>query len=325
MKKNKYLYISIFIIINFLISCDTKIIKTFNLLENYDSTPPKLKYIESESPYCISIVFDEELNSKKKTKLYVDNQIQTNFNIEKNIVTYFQKDKLIPGEKHTLKIKVEDLRGNSTYIESFVYTKNNNLAKVLISEVSTKGTSSNCDKVEIVVTKSGSLAGIVLSDGFNTNYNDRFIFPEIWANEGEFYVVSFKENSNTDFFVSENKAGLSSNNGCIILLESPSYNSKVLDCLIYSNKVSENCEGFANETTLNNAKILANIGMWENTFPLSDNAVDSTHVTSTRTINRKYTNNSFYIDTDTYSDFYTTITKGNSFGKTNNLEEYLIE
>ncbi|MGD1822078.1 MAG: hypothetical protein ACPKM0_04855 [Pleomorphochaeta sp.] len=325
MKKIKYLCIFLSISIILLISCDSKIIQTFNLLENYDSTPPKLKYIESNSPYSIEILFDEALANKTSSSFYLDKLKKTNYKINKNKLTYFQQDELIPGEKHNLVIKVEDLNGNSTQVESEVYTKNTNLAEVLISEVSTKGTSSNCDKVELVVTKSGSIAGIVVSDGFNQNYEDRCILPNILVNEGDFIVISFKDNKNEDYLISENKNGLSSNNGCLLVLDSPSFNAKVLDCIIYSNKTSENCEGFANEKTLEIAKTLSSIGMWENSYPLSNEAIDTTYETSTRTINRRVINNYFFVDTDSKNDFYITVTKGNSFGSINNENEYLID
>jgi len=320
MKKKKYLYIIASVFILLIVSCESKIIKTFNLLENLDSIPPKLKYIESNSPYSIEIEFDERLNLKEKTHLIIDN-----YKVNKNKITYYQNEKMIPGEKHYIKLKVEDLNGNSTFIESFVFTKNTDMADILISEVSTKGTSKNCDKVEIVVTKSGSLAGIVVSDGFNNNYNDRCVLPDVYANEGDFYVISFKNQEDDDMFISENKKGLSSNNGCVLLLDSPSYNAKVIDCIIYSNKKSENCEGFASEKTLETAKSLSNIGLWEKAYPLSETAINSTYETSTRTINRKYIKDYFFIDSNSNNDFYITVTRGDTFGYINTKDEYLID
>lgn len=303
------------------ISCESRLINTFNLIGEIDSTPPKLEYIESNTPYSVEIVFDEILNDKSTVELIFNNEQVSNYSVRKNVITYYLKDPLTPGVKNTIEIKVEDLNGNSTLVNSFVYTKNNEMANVLISEVSTKGTSKKCDKVELVVTKSGSLAGIVIADGFNDNYSDRCILPDVYAYEGEFIVISF-QNVETDCYISENKAGLSSNNGCVLVLNSPSYNSEVMDCLIYSNQKSENSEGFANENTLKTAKKLANLGMWENTYPLSNAAVDSSFETSTRTINRRFKDNLYFIDTNTNEDFYITVTGGDSFGKMNNEEEY---
>ncbi len=320
MKKMKILYL-IIIIICIGASCESRILKSFDLIMAIDSIPPKLEYIESPSPYCVKIIFNETLNSRDKIKLNFDGVDVSNYSVKSNTVTYFLKDPLECGIKYLIKIKVEDLNRNSTYIESFVYTKNNNRANVLISEVSTKGTAKNCDKVELIVTKSGSLASIVVSDGFNDNFEDRCVLPDIYVNEGEYIVISFKEEEE-DCFISENKKGLSSNNGCILILDTPSYNSNVIDCLVYSNKISENSEGFANEKTLSIAKTLVSIGMWENTFPLALGAVDSTNETSTRTINRLLKDNSYFQDTNTYEDFYITVTSGDSFGSKNNLNIY---
>ncbi len=324
MKKNKYLYIILSIYILFLTSCDSKFVDTFNLLENVDYQPPKLIYIESASHYSIEVVFNETLAAKNTSSFILDNQIKTNYKINDKSLTYFQREELIPGEKHEVKVKVEDLNGNSTEIESFVYTKNTNPAKLLISEISTKGTSTNCDKVELVAINRGSVAGFVISDGFNDNYKDRCILPDIYVNEGDFIVISFKNNEK-DYLLSENQEGLSSNNGCLLVLENPSYNASVMDAVIYSNKTSELSQGFANENTLDIAKKLVSLGMWETSYPLAQSAVDTTHETSTRTINRKFINNFFFVDTNSKDDFYTTITKGETFGFINNTEQYLVD
>lgn len=321
MLKKIFLHILTILLLCSCTACESQIVQSFNLVSYIDSTPPKLKYIESTSPYSVEIVFDEILNDRKSVKLKFNNQNITNFSIKQNTVTYFRKDPLIPGEKNEIVIYVEDLNGNSTLVESYVYTKNNSMADVLISEISTKGTTKKCDKVELAVTKSGSLAGIVISDGFNQDYSDRCILPDVYAHEGEFIVISFK-NEDPDCYISENKAGLNSNNGCVLVLESPSYNAKILDCIVYSNQKSENCEGFASEKTLSTAKLLANLGMWENMYPLSLAAVDSTLETSTRTINRKSNDKFYFIDTNTSEDFYITVSGGNSFGGENNPEEY---
>jgi hypothetical protein len=318
---NKKSIFYLLLILCLCIACESRIQQSFNLISNIDSTPPKLNYIESQSPYSVEIVFDEILSDRDKIELTFNNEKISNFSVKTNIVKIFRKQALIAGNKYSIKIKVEDLNGNSTFLESFVYTKNNNMADVLISEISTKGTTKNCDKVELVVTKSGSLAGIVVSDGFNDNYEDRCTLPDIYVNEGEFIVISFKD-SNEESFKSENKKGLSSNNGCVLVLDNPSYNAKILDCIIYSNNKSENSEGFASNKTLLTAKTLVSLGQWENTYPLASAAVDTTCETSTRTINRKYSNNYYFVDTDSCEDFYVTVTSGDSFGYENNLEVY---
>ena len=65
--------------------------------------------------------------------------------------------------------------------------------------------------------------------------------------------------------------------------------------------------------------------MWETSYPLSDSAVDTTYETSTRTINRKFINNFFFIDSNSNEDFYITVTKGATFGDMNNTEQYLVD
>ncbi len=78
--------------------------------------------------------------------------------------------------------------------------KNNNKARILITEISTKGTNKYCDRVEFIVTKKGNLAGLTIADGFFSNYTDRCVLPNLEVTQGDIFVVAFQKNNTSNFF-----------------------------------------------------------------------------------------------------------------------------
>jgi hypothetical protein len=248
--------------------------------------------------------------------------IETNsFKIDGYTLIIYSKTELIPGKKYDIKAEVSDLSGNTTTVEASCFAKNTNPAQLLISEISTKGSKIYGDRVEIICTKSGNLAGISIADGFNYNYSDRCVLPNLETFEGDLIVIGFGDNTECDY-MSEKSQGLSSNNGCLIISENPEVDSPIQDCIIYSNKSSSTFSGFASRTTEECATTLMNSGNWEIDKPLSNAAVNSTYETSTRTINRFADKVGNYRDTNTQYDFYITVTSGQSFGSRNNPNIY---
>lgn len=302
-------------------NCENTSPKIIDILSYRDITPPALISINGESSKAFTIKFNEKLNDRFHTTVYFQNKKTTNFLIDNNEISIISTKDLIPGKQYEIKVEVEDLQGNSTRVDCSPYAKNNNKARLLISEFNTKGTRKYGDRVELIVVKRGNLAGLCLSDGFNNNYNDRCVFPSREVYEGELIIVSFQEGISGDFY-SKNLKGLSSFNGCLLILDSPETKARIQDCVIYSNKSSKTNEGLGNKNILNTAKLLSSNGDWEESSPICSSAVDSNYSTSTRTINRKVDKLNKYIDTNSAEDFYTTITSGQSFGELNNKKEY---
>lgn len=304
-------------------SCDHSETEIIDLLSCVDSIPPSLIYIKGESPYSFTLNFSEELKDRFSCKVEFEGEHTTNFKVESHVLTVFTDEKLTPGKRYHIKAEVQDLRGNSTMIESMCYAKNTNPAKLLISEISTKGTKKYGDRVELICTDSGCLAGITIANGFNYNYEDRCVLPNVDASAGDLFVIGFGKDTEADY-KSENLDGLSSNNGCIIISETADVNSPIQDCIIYSNKTSSTFNGFANRHIEEVATTLIEKGEWETGSPLSSNAMNTTYETSTRTINRFADKWGNYKDTNTQDDFYITVTSGQTFGKKNNPKIYEI-
>lgn len=304
-------------------SCQPADNQIIDMLCCIDTIPPSLQEIKGISSYAFELIFSENLGNRDNFIVQFENKESTNFDIDGRILKIYSNKKLIQGKQYHIKAKVIDKSGNSTIIESKAYSKNLNPAELIISEISTKGTKKYGDEVELYCTKAGNLAGITIADGFNYNWNDRCVLPDREVCEGDIIVIAFGKNVESDY-KSEKLNGLSSNNGCLLINKNPEVNSPIQDCIIYSNKTSSTFSGFANQHIESVAKTLIQKGEWEQSEPISKNAVDTTYETSTRSINRKSDQWGNYEDTNRQNDFYITVTSGHTFGFKNNPNQYKI-
>ena len=210
----------------------------------------------------------------------------------KNVTLVFQE--AIPaGTSVLVEGKVKDIRGNSNRFSLRMWGKNTNPASVVINEFTTKGTEKQPDRVELMVTRSGNLGGFVVTDG-----NDRCILPDRMAWKGEYLVVQFQKGEQTLELRSEALLGLASNNGVLYVLSNPASDGTFLDAVAYSSRTAT-FDGWGNETVRQQVQRLSESKSW---LPEgSDQAVDSTYATATRSFNRIAGP-----DTDGKNDWYIT-------------------
>ena len=221
------------------------------------------------------------------------------------LYVYFQK--ALPLDRTTvLNGRVKDGRGNSCNFTVPLWGKNEHPATLLISECTTKGTKSQPDRVELLCVKPGSLSGLTVADGPPGWGNDRCVLPDEYLWPVTRIVIQF-QTGDEQLPYRSSLAGLGSNNGCIVLLGDPSANAEVLDALVYSNRQSDLYGGWGTSSTQNAIKRLVELGGWESDLPSS--AVDSTHSTSTRSMQRLGET-----DTDSASDWVIAPTGGASWG-----------
>jgi len=304
-------------------SCQPANVQIIDMLSCIDSIPPSLLEIKGISLYAFNLEFSEPIGNREDCKVQLEDEYTTNFKLEGSSLRIYSNKKLIAGKKYHIKVEVVDESGNSTIVESMCFSKNLNPAKVLISEISTKGTKKYGDRVELICIDSGCLAGITVSNGFNYNWEDRCVLPDVSICSGDIIVIGFGSDTKADY-KSENLDGLSSNNGCLIVSETPDVNSPIQDCIVYSNKTSSTFSGFANRHIEETANTLMRKGEWELSTPLSEGAMNTTYETSTRSINRRADRWGNYQDTNAQNDFYVTVTSGQTFGFKNNPREYEI-
>lgn len=291
-----------------LASCDQMNRPIFNLFSSEDYKPPVLVSTACPNPNTITLKFDEEINIRQ---LFVDAIEQHTYHCDNSQLTINLKQPLLLGRSVELEASITDKRGNSSRLTLPIWSINPHPASLLINEFSTKGTESNPDRVELLVTARGNLAGLTLYNGSGPTSEDRCVLPDQWVEEGTYLVVRFSKSSKaTGEFVSQRLGGLSSNNGCLALCLNPNWESTILDAVVWGNPQTSTFEGFGSENLMQQVKVLQKSHAWNS--DLSTESVDSTLTTSTRTFCR-----TTLCDTNSAADWYICATRQSSFGSIN--------
>ena len=285
-----------------------------NLFSQKDSTPPIVLSAKATDTATITIKFSESLR-EESIKLQVNGVNNTNHLYTRDTLMLYLLSPMENASSTRLSGRVEDVWGNSTCFDIEVWAYNPNRANLLINEFSTKGSSTNPDRIELLVTKAGNLAGLTVSNGVGPFAEDRCILGDKQVFAGDFLVIAFQQGETEITYVSENLGGLSSNNGCITVTESPDWESPILDAVIYSNKTTTTYGGFGSSETEQCAILLSQGRHWNS--QMAEKAIDSTNSTTTRTLCR-----SNYSDTNSEQDWYVCDTRGASFGKVNSDTHY---
>lgn len=305
--------------------CQEDVAEAYDLLSYRDSTPPVFEDMQALSPTSLRLCFNEQLKQDTESKFRLNGTIHTNYRYQGQFLYIYTTIPISPGAETTIEGTVSDLSGNTTRFSCITYGANTNPASLLINEFTTKGTGKSPDRVELVATKSGSLAGITLSDGPGASYDDRCILPDRNVCVGEYVVINFGKKIDDGSFQSDKGLGLGGNNGTLVLAEDPSIGAAIMDAVVYSNKSSATCQGFGSTEILTRASTLAKLGAWQWQEPLCQAAIDSSTSTATRSINRKRNSYGAPQDTDSSNDWYITITGGKTFGNINNTATYETE
>ncbi|AEV30662.1 hypothetical protein SpiGrapes_2912 [Sphaerochaeta pleomorpha str. Grapes] len=285
-----------------------------DLFSMQDSTPPVLLSATAINPSTLFFQFDEPIEAKT-CMLNANGRAVTQYLCNGKDVTVSLSNPMALATFCTIEGRVEDRRGNSCRFTTEVWAKNTHRAHVLINEFSTKGTENNPDRVELLVTKGGNLAGITLANGIGLNYTDRCILPDKTVSQGTFIVISFQKGIVKEAFCSENLAGLSGNNGCIVVSETPQFDSPLLDAVLYGNLTTTTFNGFGSSDLEKSAQSLCQCGQWDTV--LASGSIDSTYSTSTRSVCREKER-----DTNTLEDWYVTETRMATFGARNSDAHY---
>ncbi len=248
----------------------------------------------------------------------------------------------IPGEKYYIKGAVKDSRGNSLTFCAEFYGYNPDIPGLLINEVTTQGSSSHPDLVELYVLSEGNMAGVTFYEGCSQDYDARYVFPSIDVDSGDFIIIHAKPEGIPDEITEthdralsggidsndlaldiwpEGFDGLSGNNGVLTLYSSPG--GSLIDAFLYSNRTSSSDEkyrGFGSTETMTRMDETANSGGWifSSTLISPEDCVNPDPSTATRSICR----NSSSLDTDSRSDWHTVPTSMSSFGSVNSDDIY---
>jgi hypothetical protein len=247
------------------------------------------------------------------------------------------------GQRYVVELEVGDARGNQLELAVELYGYNPAPPQMLINELTTQGSDTHPDVVELFAAGGGNMAGLALYQGTAGSWDDRLVFPAFEVRKGEFVLVHFKPQGLPeerdepgdpdlsggldasplayDFWV-PGGTGLSGNNGVLSLYDRPG--GELRDGVLYSNRTSASdtlYRGFGSAATLARAEELVRAGGWIAAEELirPEDAVNPEGSTATRSLCR----GSDSMDSDTAADWHIVPTRGFTFGTVNSDEEYV--
>jgi hypothetical protein len=316
----------------------------FPFLDGADLSPPAIVELALPDPHHLRVRFDEPCK-------LVDGTVVPGATISGSVVPAARDHELVftftvppdPAQEHVLEAQVKDAAGNHLRFAARFHGVNPLIPAMLINEFTTQGSGKHPDLVEIRTLSAGNLAGACLYEGVPGNWEQRFVFPDVDVEAGEYIVVHFKpeglpEEVNEvarpdlsggydahpeawDFWV-PGGTGLSGNNGVISLCENPI--GGVLDAVLYSNRTSSSDErygGFGSSAVQERAIFVVTEGAWRTAGDRvrPEDAVDPENSTATRSICR----GSDGADTNARDDWHITPTRGLTPGEENLDDVYV--
>mgnify|MGYP006288348293 CR=1 FL=1 len=247
------------------------------------------------------------------------------------------RDAMEPGTEYSLECSVRDESGNTHTVLAKFYGFNPAIPAVRLNEITTQGSTSNPDKVELLVLEDGNTAGLCFIDGTRDLIRNCKILPAIEVAAGDYIVIHCRpagrpdEIDETESFLQcsaeeavmgawdvwmEGASGLSGNNGVLTVYSHS--NGQLLDGFLYSNRTSasdENYRGFGSRDTMDRADQLWLEEGWTATGRLiaPEDAVNPDDSTATRSMCRA----TGAADTDCAADWFIVDTSESSFGSEN--------
>lgn len=306
-----------------------------------DFTPPTMRSLAATGPTTIVARFTEEATAEEAFASAALGAVETSSEGRK--VRFETEHPGEIGEAYTLEAVVADSAGNTMSFVETVYGYNPAVPEILINEVTTQGSATHPDMVELRLLTAGNLGGLTLYGGAPHEHDGALTFPSVELPAESYVVVHFKpegipeETNETtdpaasggldatdtgwDFWV-EGGSGLGGNNGAVSLYEQPG--EMLIDALIYSNRTSDSDEryrGFGIKKALTMVDRVVEDGGWQpqGQAVAPEDAVNPEDSTATRSICR----GSDGADTDTAADWHITPTSGYTFGAPNTDEQYV--
>ena len=304
--------VSVFVL---LLGCsqNVDIPEVFNAFSGKDDKAPVLLGAYSESSSTVRLDFSEPV------KLYGSYVGQYSARSDGKSIYIVLPSELEPGIQTRISGRVRDYAGNTCAFSVQVWGLNPRLPKILINEFTTKGTEKSPDRTELRILSDGNLNGMVLYGGIPDDWDTRLVFPDMDVRKDDLVVIwwtgempqAAEETSGVINICASCSESLSSNNGTLVLCDTPSIGARVIDAVIYSN-FSSSYQGFGTKGALTRARWVLESGAW------SDDAVDSTSSTATRSVSRFRDGR----DSGSAGDWFITVTGGSTFGSENTSEPY---
>lgn len=307
-----------------------------------DIHPPVFLGAGAPDERTFELSFSERADlSKQELSVYPEISLES-INWRESTCSITLAGPMQPGIEYAIEGTVRDEEGNSLTFLTNIFGYNPDIPAIRLNEITTQGSTTNPDKVELKILEAGNTAGLCLYEGVDTSWTYRKILPPIEVEAGDYIVVHFRPAGTPDetdevedpygcsaemavpgawdLWI-EGGGGISSNNGVIALYESTT--GALIDGFLYSNRTSSSDEryrGFGTTRALERADILHEQGGWhaEERLVAPEDAVDPDDSTATRSMCRMQEGE----DTDSAEDWHVVPTRGSTFGSPNSEEVY---
>ena len=230
------------------------------------------------------------------------------------------------GKEYRLRFTCRDGKsGNLSRVSVPIMGINKNQAKVLMTEISVKGTDTSPDRVELTVLEGGSTGSLTIADGILGVCGFTFTLPDIMVSRGDVIVVHMSAPHRGESVIrignrrifnidAPGKLSFLSTSGAVVLYSHINGNGRIIDAMLYRKGDAVSSDGWGNEKTRETAMSLSDRGEW------IGRGFESDGTTSTRVFARHFP----YQDTNTADDWYLTATRGSTFGFTNDNNEHVV-
>ena len=306
-----------------------------------DLLPPQVQSVQSLGPDEISITFDEDAGlCAEKTRIDPPLAVADVTGASTHVI--LRGETQAPGRLYSLEAEARDAHGNSASFAAQFYGFNGRVPRLLINELTPRGSGNHPDLVELKVLSAGNMGGVVLFLGTPGSYDARIVFPPFDVEAGSFIVVHLKptggaeevdETRNTtaskgfdasdaafDFWLRDSR-GLGGNNGVLSLCDRPG--GACLDGVLYSNRTIQSDErygGFGSEEMRTRAEELVKLGAWKPSGArvTPEDGVNPEGSTGTRSLCRSSASR----DNDRPEDWHVVPTRAATFGTDNSDEVF---
>lgn len=309
----KRIFLFLFIVL-FLSSCTPSTEGIISHLSYDTSLPLLLDYKMLDNSHYF-LTFNE--NVEIMETLYDKKNIYSGVVSSSFVITF--PTPLKAGDEKELFITIKKDNGNTLRCVFKLYGRNENIPRMIINEVSIKGTDASPDRIELLVLEDGNTLGMSITDDIN---DAGYIFPSLDVKEGDIIVLSWdkniysvseerlENNNKTYYLFGKMSTTLVSTSGGLILSSYPS--GDIIDAIIYANGEGLGYEEFSNDKAIRCAKYIYEKSEW------IGEALNSTNVTSSRVFCRFPTS----LDTNSKDDWFICAPRKSTFGEYNVYAPY---
>ena len=156
-----------------------------------DLVPPRLRSVQALGPGEISLCFDEDAQlCAEKTRISPALAVAEVNGPPQSVVLRGQEQQ--PGQRYLLESEAHDAHGNTASFAAEFYGYNGRVPRLLINEITPRGSGNHPDLVELKALSGGNMGGTVLYLGSPGSCDGRLVFPPFEITAGSYIVVHLK-------------------------------------------------------------------------------------------------------------------------------------